>query len=159
MTDLLKTLDSLGIQYVRHTHPAVFTVAQAKQHYGNIKGGDSKNLFLRNKTKSKYYLVLVESSKRLDLATLQNTLGELKLSFASSEDLQKFLGLTPGAVSPFGLINDVEKKVIVIIDSDLWKHDILHFHPNVNTETFELSRADFKKFLDWRGNEIQFISL
>ena len=156
MDPVLQILKSLGIEYVIHEHPAVYTVAEAEQYYGDVKGGKSKNLFLRNKNKSNYYLVILEGSKRLDLDALKATLNESKLSFASPEELKEFLGLTPGSVSPFGLINDKEKRVKVVIDEGLWGHERLHYHPNINTATLELSRDDFKKFLDSCGNTVTF---
>jgi Ala-tRNA(Pro) deacylase len=159
MDKVLIFLNNLGIQYKIHEHPAVFTVAEADQYYKDIDGGKSKNLFLRNKNKSNYYLVILEGSKRLDLDALRTTLNESKLSFASSEDLKNFLGLTPGAVSPFGLISDKAKQVKVIIDQDLWDNERLHYHPNVNTATLELSRNDFKKFLDYCGNTVTFTKI
>ncbi len=159
MDKVLGVLKSLNIPYDLHEHPAVFTVAEADPYYQDSSGGKSKNLFLRNRNKSKYYLVIIESSKRINLESLAKNLSEVKLSFASPEDLKNILGLTPGSVSPFGLINDTEKKTTVIIDRDLWKYDRLHYHPNVNTATVELSRDDFKKFLDHCGNPIEFLSL
>ena len=159
MNQILEVLKKLGIEYVLQEHPAVFTVDEADPYYKNLKGGKSKNLFLRNRNKSAYYLAIVEASKRVDLKALGTLLSESKLSFASPEDLKIILGLTPGAVSPFGLINDTEKKVNVIIDQDLWKYDRLHYHPNVNTATVELSRDDFQKFLDHCGNPVRFVTL
>ncbi len=157
MNDIYEILEQLGIQYIRHEHPAVYTCEEADKYYKNIPGGKSKNLFLRNKKGNQYYLLIVEGSKKVDLKKLSDLVSESKLGFASPERMMKYLGLTSGAVSPFGLINDTEKRVIVVIDKNLWKYDRLHFHPNVNTATLELSRDDFQKFLDWRGNEVKFL--
>ena len=154
MKDIYETLNQLNIEYIKHDHPAVYTCEEAEKYYGNIKGGKSKNLFLRNKKGDKHYLLVMEAEKRVDLKGLGMKLNESKLSFASEERLMKYLGLTKGAVSPFGLINDEGKVVTVVVDNDLMKHDYLHYHPNVNTATLELSREDFKKFLEEMGNKI-----
>lgn len=159
MTDIYQTLADLNINYIRHDHPAVFTCEEAEKFCPLIPGGKSKNLFLRNRKGDKHYLLIVESSKRVDLAKLASILNESKLGFASEERLKKHLGLTPGSVSPFGLINDERHEVIVLIDQDLWKEERLSFHPNINTATLELAREEFKKFLDGCGNEIRFVNV
>lgn len=159
MDSVLKTLKDLGITYTLHEHPAVYTVAEAEQYYRDLKGGKSKNLLLRNKKGDAFYLVVLEASKQLNFNKLAEILNEKRLGFASPENLKDLLVLTPGSVSPFGLINDKEKKVRVVIDQDLWKYDRLHYHPNVNTATVELARDDFKKFLDWCGNQVIFAQI
>lgn len=156
MNEIYELLDKLGIEYIRHKHRAVFTCEEADKYCGDIEGASSKNLFIRNRRGNKHYLLIIESSKKADLKKMAEILDESKLSFASEERLNKYLKLTRGAVSPFGLINDKNKEVTVIVDKDLWKSDRLQYHPNVNTETVELSRDDFKNFLDWCGNEIRF---
>src|SRR3989338_6525197 len=156
MKDIYKILEDLGIKYVQYDHPAVFTCEEADQYYAKMEGGHSKNLFLRNKKGDKYYLVIVESDKKVDLQGLAKKLPEKKLAFASPERLLNVLGLTPGSVTPFGLINDENKQVTVVIDEDLWKYDTLNYHPNVNTATLGISRDDFKKFLDFCGNGVKF---
>jgi Ala-tRNA(Pro) deacylase len=103
-----RTLDKLDIPYVRHEHPPVYTVEEAEQHWENITGAHCKNLFLRNKKGNRHYLLVLDSSKRADLKTLEKQLGEDRLSFASPERLMRYLGLEVGAVSPFGLINDTQ---------------------------------------------------
>ena len=155
MNDIYKTLKDLKIKFVQHDHPPLYTCEQAEKYYVDIKGGKSKNLFLRNG--NKHYLVVVESHKSVDLKSLAKSLDEKNLSFASPERLEKRLGLTPGAVSPFGLINDKKKEVVVIADSGLFEHKKLHFHPNINTATLQISSEDFKKFLSWTSNNIKFI--
>ncbi len=157
MKDIYEVLESVGVKYIKREHPAVFTCEEANKYYKDVEGGHSKNLFLRNRKGDQHYLVIIESDKKVDLKKLTSQLGESKIGFASPERLKRVLGLTAGSVSPFGLINDVEKNVIVVIDEDLWKYDKLHYHPNVNTATLELKRDDFKKFLDWCGNEVRFL--
>lgn len=154
--DILK---ELGIPYTRHEHPPVYTVEEAEQHWENITGAHCKNLFLRNKKGKKHYLVLVESRKRVDLKALTGRLGEDRLSFASPERMMRYLGLEPGAVSPFGLINDRENTVVVIIDQELKEASHVNFHPNVNTATVGITFSDFEKFLSHCGNPIRHLSI
>ena len=159
MKDIYQILNDLTVEYIRHDHLAVFTCEEAEKFCPPIPGGKSKNLFLRNRKGDKHYLLIVESSKRVDLGRLASLVNESKLGFASEERLKEHLGLTPGSVSPFGLINDQTHRVIVLIDQDLWKEDRLSFHPNINTATLELTREEFKKFLDECGNEIRFVNV
>lgn len=147
-------MEQLDIAYVKHEHPAVFTCEEAERYYKDIEGGKSKNLLLRNKKATHFYLVVAEDSKKIDLKSLTLTLGEDKFSFASPERMMDLIGLTPGSVSPFGLINDLDKKITVVVDEDLCAHDFLNFHPNDNTATLEITTVDFKKFLEWCGNKI-----
>ncbi len=159
MKDIYRVLEELGISYGRHDHPPVYTVKEADTLYGHLPGGKTKNLFLRNKKGNRHYLVVVESHKQVDLKKMRLLLGESALSFASPERLQKYLGLAPGAVSPFGIINDKEKEVVVVIDGELWRHDILNYHPNDNTATLSVSREDFRRFLAHCGNEVRTVEL
>jgi len=153
MKQVLNLLKKLKINHELHQHPAVYTCDEADKYYKNIEGGKSKNLFIRNKKGDKHYLIIIESNKKVDLKSLATTLNESKLSFASEERLMKYLGLTKGSVSPFGLINDINNEVVVVLDQDLLKNEKLHYHPNVNTATVELSKDNFIKFLDWTGNQ------
>lgn len=159
MKDIDAVLDELKIAYVKHEHPAVFTCEEADVHCAKIPGGKSKSLFLRNRKGETHYLVVMEAAKKLDMKKLTQLLGESKISFASEDRLQKYLKLTPGSVSPFGLINDVNKEVIVILDQDLLKYDRLSYHPNINTATLELSREDVQKFLKFTENKTRVLNL
>ncbi len=154
---VFEVLERLSITYVRHQHPPVFTVEQAEQHWKNITGAHCKNLFLRNKKGNRHYLVILEASKQADLRTLAQKLGEDRLSFASPERLMRFLGLEAGSVSPFGLINDSQKQVKVIVDSGLKEADLVNFHPNINTETVGITYSDFEKFLSWIGHNVRYV--
>lgn len=153
---VIEVLEKLGIEYSRHEHPPVFTVEQAEKHWTEIQGAHCKNLFLRNKKGSRHYLVILLSGKQADLRGLNKTLGEDRLSFGSPERLQKYLGLEPGSVSPFGLINDRHREVIVIVDEDLKQAGRVNFHPNVNTATVGISPADFERFLSWTGHAVRY---
>ena len=106
-----------------------------------------------------YYLVIVKHSKRADLRALADQIGDGKLSFASPDRLMTCLGLTPGSVSPFGLIHDAEHHVRVILDRDLKSAQRVSFHPNINTVTLTLAFADFEKFLDACGNIVRYVTV
>ncbi len=159
MSTIEQALSNLGIKYKKYDHPPVFTVEEAKKYSINIGAGETKNLFLRNDKGDKHYLVTLPGDKRADLKRLSVLLGESKLSFASPERLKQYLDLTPGSVSPFGLINDKSKEVIVVVDNDLLQFETLGYHPNINTATLVVSRDDFKKFLGSTGNKIIFSDL
>ncbi|NQT79931.1 MAG: prolyl-tRNA synthetase associated domain-containing protein [Candidatus Aminicenantes bacterium] len=150
-------LEKLGITFDRHEHPPVFTVEEAEQYWGDITGAHCKNLFLRNKKGKRHYLIILGHLKKADLKVLERQLGEDRLSFASAERLMRYLGLEEGAVSPFGLINDSQKEVQVIIDKALKEAERINFHPNVNTATVEISFVDFEKFLASCGNSIRYL--
>lgn len=156
---IYQILEELGIQYTEHQHPPVFTSAEADQHWAHIPGIKTKNLFLRNRKGDEHFLVIVPADKRVDLKALAKTLGEVQLSFASPERLQKYLGVTPGSVTPFALINDTDKRIQVVVDQVVADADRQGFHPLVNTATLSLSTLDFFKFLEWTGCSTQMIRL
>ena len=156
---LYRLLDTLGIAYRVTEHEAAFTVEQADRLYGHLPGAHTKNLFLRNKRGDRHYLVLVPSHKPVDIKALKAWLDESTLSFASPERLLRHLGLTPGSVTPFGLINDPGHIVTVVLDRDLLAADTLNFHPNRNTATLTLARADFQRFLEHLGHELRLVAL
>ena len=159
MEEVYKILDNLGIKYQKFEHPAVYTVDEADGLNLGIDGAKNKSLFLRNAKGDKHYLVMLNGEKRLDLIKLQNLLNETRLSFASLERLLKYLKLTPGSVSPFGLINDVGREVHAVVDNELLIYQNLAFHPNINTQTIALSVPDFKKYLESSGNKISYLDL
>jgi Ala-tRNA(Pro) deacylase len=152
-------LDELGIGYERHEHPAVFTADDAAQHWSGIDGTQCKNLFLRNKKGNRHYLVVLEISKQADLRHVAKLVSDDRLSFGSPERLMARLGLTPGSVSPFGLINDADHSVRVLIDRDLRSADRLIFHPNINTASIVVTWNDFERFLESRGNVVNYVNL
>ena len=149
-----ESLAALGIRFERHEHPPVFTVGEALEHWAGIDAVHCKNLFLRNKKGDRHFLVVAAHTTAIDIAALAGRIGESRLSFASAERLAAHLGLTPGAVSPFGLINDRAGGVHVLLDATLRDAARVGFHPNVNTATVVLSFADFERFLAARGNPI-----
>jgi Ala-tRNA(Pro) deacylase len=157
LPDLYTVLDELGISYDKYEHPPVYTVEQADRLRGKLPGGQTKNLFLRNKKGKRHYLVVTASNKQVDLKQLREHCGEKVLSFASPERLKKYLGLAPGSVSPLGLIHDKNKEVVVLLDRDLLDHESLGFHPNVNTATLVIPTEGFQRFLAHCGNEVRVI--
>ncbi len=152
-------LDDLGIRYTEVKHPALFTSAEGEAYWKDIPGIKTKNLFLRNRKGDVHYLAIVPVDKRVDLKRLAKALGEVQLSFASPERLLKHLGLTPGSVTPFGLMNDADHCVRVLLDTQVAQAEEQGFHPNINTATLSLKTKDLHKFLDWTGCSVQIIEL
>lgn len=157
--DIYQVLDGLGISYQVTEHEAAFTVEQADRFYGHLEGGHSKNLFLRNKKGSQHYLLVAGSHRPVNLKAIRGLVAESTLSFASPERLLKYLGLTPGSVSPLGLINDPARHVKVLLDAGLMQHERLNFHPNINTATLTLETGDFRRFLAHTGHQVSEVDL
>ncbi|HET7216978.1 MAG TPA: prolyl-tRNA synthetase associated domain-containing protein [Vicinamibacterales bacterium] len=153
------TLDAMGIPYEVFHHPAVFTSEEADEHWAPIAGARIKNLFLRNKKGDRHYLVILEIGKKADLREIVKIVGDDRLSFGSADRLMTHLGVTPGSVSPFGLINDARHAVRVIVDQDLRQRDRLIFHPNINTSSVTISAADFARFLASTGNPVRWVKI
>jgi len=156
---VLDRLSSLGIAYERFEHPPVPTVEEAEKHWAAIEAAHGKNLFLRNQKGSRHYLVIIAHTKRADLRAVANQIGDGKLSFASPERLMTYLGVTPGSVSPAGLINDREHQVRVFLDRDLKNAARISFHPNVNTATLTVAFADFQRLLADCGNPVAYLDV
>lgn len=153
------TLNQLEIPFIKYEHLPVYTIQDIDELMLRMKGKHCKNLFVRNHVGNKHYLILVCQEKRADLKNIQAQIGSTRLSFASSERLQKYLGLIPGAVTPLGLLNDEEKEVTVLIDEDLKNYERICLHPNVNTATVSILYSDFMKFLKSRGNKVGFVKI
>ena len=135
------------------------TAVEADEHWSGIDAAHCKNLFLRNQKGTRHYLVIVQHRKRVDLRGVAEQIGDGKLSFASPERLMTHLGVTPGSVSPFGLINDASHEVRVFLDRDLENATRISFHPNINTVTVVLAFADFERFLAARGNPVKYVTV
>ncbi len=149
--DLLVRLEALGIAAESFEHPAVYTVDEAKALRGELAGAHIKNLFLRNK-KGAMWLVTCQEDRQIDLKALGERLGAGRLSFGSAERLMTYLGVLPGAVTPFGGVNDRRGQVAVVLDSALADHDRVNCHPLVNTMTTALSGRDLVRFLESTGH-------
>ncbi len=158
MKEVYETLEKIGIPYEKHEHPPVYTTEEADEYMRNIDAADTKNLFLRDQKGKNYYLVILPAEERADLKKLAGKLNEKKLSFGSSEKLKLYLGLEPGSVSPFGLINDEKAKVKVLVNEKLLKENKIGFHPNKNTATVVISTKDFRRFLEQSGNTASYFS-
>ena len=141
----------------RFDHSPVMTVEQSERLVPKLPGAKTKNLFLRNKKGDRHYLVILGIEKQADLRQLVKVIGDDRLSFGSPERLQRYLGVTPGSVSPFGLIHDATHSVRVIVDSDLKNAERLIFHPNDNTASLTISGADFVRFLERQGNVVKWV--
>lgn len=155
---LLSRLTELDIQHQTIQHAAVFTVSEAKTIRGRLDGAHVKNLFLRNK-KGRMWLLTCLEDRQLELKALGEHLGAKRLSFASAERLDTYLGVIPGAVTPLAAINDVEGKVTVVLDEKLLDHHPLNVHPLVNTMTTAISAQDLLLFLRSTGHEPVVINL
>jgi Ala-tRNA(Pro) deacylase len=152
-------LEQLEIPYIRYEHIPVYTIADIDILNMEMKGLHCKNLFVRNHNGNIHYLILVSHEKKADLKNIASQIGSTRLSFASEERLMKHLGLTPGSVTPFGLLNNEDKKVRVLIDNDLRNSDCILFHPNVNTASISITHDDLIKFIRWRGNEFGYVKI
>src|SRR5580692_205752 len=149
---LFAYLDSLGIAHKTVTHPAVFTVAEATELRGNVPGAHTKNLFLRDKKGTPFLVVALENTV-IELKSLHRRLGATgRFSFGSSELMRELLGVEPGSVTPFAVLNDKARRVAVVLDAAMMVHEALNFHPLVNTGTTTISRAGLLKFLEATGH-------
>lgn len=157
--ELYELLEELSVDFEYHEHPPLATIEDAKFFWKDYNSGRCKNIFFRNHKGNRHYLVILEHLRQLDIHDLEKRLGQGKLSFASDQRLKKYLGVEPGSVTPFGLINDKENHVYLFIDEKLKDYDRLAFHPNVNTASLVISRVDFLKFLDYSENKYEFLKL
>ncbi len=149
---LFAAFDRMGIAHETVTHPPLFTVEQSKQLRGSIPGAHTKNLFLKDK-KGKLFLVTAVETTRIDLKRLHEVVGGTgRLSFASAEQLMAHLGVAPGSVTAFGVINDDAGAVTMILDARLEAYRRINCHPLVNTMTTGVSYPDLLRFLEETGH-------
>lgn len=149
---LLRRLAELRIHAVTHHHPPLHTVEQSKALRGDLPGGHCKNLFLKDR-KGGYWLVTALEDARVDLNRFDRLIGSPRLSFASAERLWAALGVRPGSVTPFALINDRAQQVRVVLQQAMLSHDLLNYHPLVNHMTTALAPADLLRFIRSGGHE------
>jgi len=147
------------IDYELHEHPPVFTCEEAEKYINHLPGIHSKNLVLVDKKKSRIFMVTLEAEKRLDLKWFRKFVQAPKLSFAKEEILNENLGLSGGSVSPFGLINDKNQKIIYYLDKDVYDANQVNFHPNDNTASLVLNKKMFHCFLEKMKHKISFIKI
>lgn len=156
--ELIEKLKQLGIGFKLHEHRAVFSVGEADDVDAQIPGAHTRNLFVRDK-KENMFLVTLLAHTKIDLTKLAELIGAGRLSFGSPDRLMKYLGVSPGSVTPFSIMNDRENKVSLILDAEMMTHDIVNYHPLINTMTIGLSPADLLKFLETTGHQPQIIDL
>lgn len=157
--EVLNYLANLDISFEIFKHPPLPTIEIAVKYWDKIPSTHCKNLFFRNHKGNQHYLVIFECHQELNIHDLEKRLNQGKLSFASAERMGKYLGLKPGSVSPFGLINDSSHHVVLYIDKKLESSEFISFHPNDNTATVVIKTSDFKKFLNQRNNKYYFQEL
>ncbi len=154
---LFRRLDALGIRHVTHRHAPMSTVADSVAVRGSLPGGHCKSLFLKDK-KGGLWLVVVLEDRRVDLKALADRLGAPRFSFGAPELLLEVLGVTPGSVTPFALINDPEQRVTVVLDAEMLERDPLNYHPLVNTATTAIAAADLGRFIAACGHRPRILS-
>jgi Ala-tRNA(Pro) deacylase len=156
---LFATFDAMEIVHETIHHPALFTVEQSKELRGEIPGAHTKNLFLKDK-KGRLFLVTAVENTQIDLKRLHEAIGASgRLSFGSAEQMTEYLGVTPGSVTAFGVINDTARRVTIILDERLKTFDRINGHPLVNTMTTGVSWADLLRFLDATGHAPQVLKV
>lgn len=149
---LFAKLRNLGVETKTTRHPAVFTVEESQQHRGLLSGGHCKSLFLKNK-KGSFWLLVAEESRSIDLKLVARTVGAGRLSFCKPDLVNDILGVRPGAVTPFALINKNSRGVQVILDESMLKLEKLNYHPLHNEATTTISPADLLIFIRSCGHE------
>jgi Ala-tRNA(Pro) deacylase len=152
-------LDRHLIPYERHEHVEVYTSEQARRLIPTLPGISAKNLFLRTKKDTRYYLLAFPDNKSVNLKSLASVLGLPRLSLASPERLMNILGIEPGAVSILALVNDTGNEVEVLLDHDLWLADQLQCHPLINTETLVIPHQGIVKFLEVTGHKVNLVDI
>jgi Ala-tRNA(Pro) deacylase len=150
---LFALLDELDIRTTTVTHPPLYTVEQSKSLRGEIAGAHTKNLFLKDK-KDRYFLVTVEEEADIDLKRIHTFIGASgRVSFGKPDRLMEYLGVVPGAVTPFGLLNDTGHNVRFVLDAALAKAEIVNAHPLTNEATTSIAGADLLRFVEATGHE------
>ncbi|MDA0229237.1 MAG: prolyl-tRNA synthetase associated domain-containing protein [Proteobacteria bacterium] len=149
---LFSRFRQLGISFETHSHPAVFTVEEAQLHCGHFPGAHCKNLFLKDK-KGQLWLAVMLDGREVNIKALQNAMGAARLSFGRAELLHEVLGVIPGAVTPFGLINDTEQRVRVFLDADMMAAELVNFHPLRNDATTAMAPAGLRRFIAACGHD------
>jgi Ala-tRNA(Pro) deacylase len=159
MVDLYQMFSEHNIEYERYDHPAVYTVEDVKRLVPPLPAARTKNLFLRDHKGKRHFLVVVPADKRVDIKALNVAIGSSRLSFGSANRLKKFLGVDPGSVTIFALVNDSERNVELIVDESLWEQEAFQFHPLVNTSTLLISNDNLKRFLALTGHDVKILTV
>ena len=156
--DLFDVLQGLDIKYEVHNHAPIFTVEESAHLKANIAGIHCRNLFLRDKKKI-MYLVVAANETKIDLKKLEQLIGSARISFGSADRLWQYLGIRPGSVCPFCVINDKGHEVNVILDASMMAGEIVNYHPLDNAMTISLSPSDLMTFFDHTGHAAKIVDL
>lgn len=151
---LFQQLAKLKIGCTTYGHPEVYTVEEAAEHCNHLPGFHCKNLFFKDK-KGHLWLVVVSNKQEINIKALQKAIGSARLSFGKPDLLKEILGVTPGSVSPFALINDTECRVQVVLDAEMMESDIINFHPLRNDATTAVTPSGLRKFIEACGHTVQ----
>lgn len=154
---VFKKLNDLGIQYELFEHPPLDTIEIALKYWKDIDATHCKNLFFRNHKGNRHYLVIIQDTTAFSIRSLEQKLKQGKLTFGSPKRLIKYLGVKPGSVSPFGLLNDEDQHIYLFLDQQLKESEKISFHPNDNTASVVLSYSDFLRYLESTGNGFEYI--
>ena len=154
-----KKLQELGITYDVVEHPPAFTTEQADSYIEGLEGVRTKTMFLTNKKKTQYYLLIMDDQKRLDMEDFKDQVGANRIRMASTESLAEKMQLPAGTVSPFGLLNNEEKDILVYFDQDILSEEIMTFHPNTNEKTIFIKTQDLFRFLESIGFNYEILTL
>ena len=156
--ELLDLISGKGIDFQIHNHKPLFTVEDSEKLRGSINGSHTKNLFLKNK-KNNFFLFSCDENAKVDLKQFSKSIDAKNLSFANAEYLEQFLGIKPGSVSPFALLNDKYNVVEFYLDEKLFNSEIINFHPLINTTTISIKTSEFINFLLENNKKIHIFSL
>jgi len=156
--DLIRILNDNGFEYFLEEHAPLFTVEDSKSLRGQIEGAHSKNLFLKD-AKANFFLISIEESASIDLKKTMQQIQSKKLSFAKPEYLQDILGIEPGSVSPFALLNDTKKQVKFYLDRSFLDSETVNFHPLINTATVNISPQNLVELIEKYHNPVNYIDL
>ena len=156
--DLLEILSAKALDFQIHDHDPLFTVEDSEKLRGEIKGAHTKNLFLKNK-KNNFFLFSCDENAKVDLKQFSKSIDAKNLSFANAEYLEQLLGIKPGSVSPFALLNDKDNVVKFYLDEKLFDSEIINFHPLINTTTISIKTSEFINFLLENNKKIHIFSL
>ena len=156
--ELIKAIQEFGYKYKIHKHAPLHTVQDSVKLRGKIEGSHSKNLFLKNK-KNQFFLISCEENSKIDLKKMSKLTCAGNLSFSKKEYMMELIGVNPGSVTPYALLNDKNNKVRFFLEDKLFNSNILNFHPLVNTSTISLSKSNFISFMVENGKKINIFSL
>ncbi len=157
-SDLFAFFDKLGLKTTTTEHIPVFTVEEAKQVHEGMPGGHCKNLFCKDE-KGALWLIVAPEDARIDLKAAKDRIGSKRLTFGKPELLMEILGVEPGSVTPFGLINDTAAKTNVILDEAMMRHEVLNYHPLKNDATTTISSSDLITFIKATGHNPRVVAV